>query len=98
MSPNDLIRRGDAMNAAHDCENTIEVLAALNNLPAVTAPQIATLQAEKARLVEALTVAALHLWFAANKMKGRCNGSDVSAVSMAEENARALLAELEKKA
>lgn len=45
------------------------------------------------RLTGALTVAASHLWFAANKMKGRCRGSDIAAVSMAEQNARAALTE-----
>lgn len=49
-------------------------------------------EAEIARLRDVLVSAASHLWFAANKMKGRCNGSDVSAISMAHDNARAALA------
>ena len=53
--------------------------------------KLAERDAENARLMEGLTVAASHLWFAASKMKGRCSGSDISAVSMAEQNARALL-------
>lgn len=57
----------------------------------------AALEAKLARLAGALASAASHLWFAATKMKGRCSGSDVSAIKMAEANARAALAALEAK-
>jgi len=48
----------------------------------------------EAKLIAALTAAVSHLSFAADKMKGWGSRSDITAVSMAEANARATLAEL----
>ena len=87
-NPNDLIRRGEAVNACCKWEYTPNAMQDIINLPAVTDPQIATLQATNARLVEALREAIAI-------MESVDGENDCSRGIAAAE---ALLAELETKA